>query len=60
MAPNIAESLGSGISFLIGCYEMDVYGEARWGPEGFITVDPERKDRGRNAFGVACQRDCTL
>jgi len=36
---NIADSLASGIGLLIGVYEIDVFGEARKSPEGFITVD---------------------
>ena len=36
---NIADSLASGIGLLIGIYEMDIFGEASRGPEGFITVD---------------------
>ena len=36
---NIADSLASGIGLLIGCYEMDVFGEAGRSPEGYITVD---------------------
>ena len=39
IAHNIADSLASGIGLLIGVYEMDVFGEARRSPEGFITVD---------------------
>ena len=36
---NIADSLGSGICFLIGIYHVDVFDEARKAPESFITVD---------------------
>ena len=36
---NIADSLASGIGLMIGCYEMDVFGEAADGTEGFIEVD---------------------
>lgn len=36
---NIADSLASGIGLLIGCYNFDVFGEARNSSEGFITVD---------------------
>ena len=36
---NIADSLASGIGMMIGVYEMDVFGEAASGPEGFIEVD---------------------
>jgi hypothetical protein len=36
---NIADSLASGIGLLIGYYEMDIFGEARRSPEGFIAVD---------------------
>ena len=36
---NIADSLASGVCLLIGCYDIDVIGEARKSSEGFITVD---------------------
>lgn len=36
---NIASSLASGIGLMIGVYDMDVFGEASSGPEGFIEVD---------------------
>ncbi|MGK9166417.1 hypothetical protein KXR53_08980 [Inquilinus limosus] len=36
---NTADSLGSGICFLIGIYDVDVFDEVRNAPEGFITVD---------------------
>jgi hypothetical protein len=36
---NVADSLGSGMGLMIGCYEMDVYGEAQRSPTGAITVD---------------------
>jgi hypothetical protein len=39
IAHNIADSLGSGIGLLVGVYEMDVFGEARRSPEGYIQVD---------------------
>jgi hypothetical protein len=35
---NIADSV-SGCSFLIGVYDLDIFGEARRTPEGFILVD---------------------
>ena len=38
---NIADSLGSGIGFLIGggFYDMDVFGEAGRSAEGFMAID---------------------
>jgi hypothetical protein len=39
IAHNVADSLASGIGLLIGVYEMDVFGEARKSPEGFVAVD---------------------
>ncbi|PZQ59946.1 MAG: hypothetical protein DI570_15300 [Phenylobacterium zucineum] len=36
---NISDSLASGIGLMIGVYEMDVFGEARRSPDGFIEVD---------------------
>lgn len=39
IAHNLADSFGSGIGLLIGAYTMDVYGEARGAPDGFITAD---------------------
>lgn len=36
---NIADSFASGMGFLIGVYEMDVFREAAASPEGFILVD---------------------
>jgi hypothetical protein len=36
---NIADSLASGIGFLIGVYEMDVFGEAAESPQGVIEID---------------------
>jgi len=36
---NIADSLASGIGLMIGVYEMDVFGEAAAGAEGYIEVD---------------------
>jgi hypothetical protein len=39
IAHNIADSLGGGMGFMIGVYQMDVFGEAAAGPEGFIEID---------------------
>lgn len=39
IAHNVADSLGSGIGLLVGVYEMDIFGEAKRSPEGYITVD---------------------
>lgn len=39
IAHNLADSLASGMGFMIGVYEMDVFGEAARSPEGFIEVD---------------------
>jgi len=36
---NAADSLGSGIGFMIGVYEMDIYAEAGRSPGGVIAVD---------------------
>jgi hypothetical protein len=36
---NIADSLAGGCSMLIGVYGLDVFGEARRSPEGYIVVD---------------------
>lgn len=36
---NIADSVGSGLGFMIGVYDMDIYGEAAAIPEGCIEVD---------------------
>jgi hypothetical protein len=39
IAHNISDSLASGMGFLAGVYEMDVFREARETAEGFIEVD---------------------
>ena len=39
VAHNIADSLASGMGFLIGVYEIDIHGEAARSNEGFIEVD---------------------
>jgi hypothetical protein len=39
IAHNIADSLASGNGFLIGVYDMHLFGEASQSPEGFMTVD---------------------
>jgi hypothetical protein len=39
IAHNVAASLASGCSVLVGAYEMDIFGEAARSPEGFIAVD---------------------
>jgi len=39
IAHNIADSLASGDGFLIGVYQMDVFGEAAKSAEGHIQVD---------------------
>lgn len=39
VAHNIADSLSSGMGFLIGVYQIDIHGEAARSPEGFIGVD---------------------
>ncbi|ASP70344.1 hypothetical protein CDO28_01390 [Sinorhizobium meliloti] len=36
---NVADSFASGMGFLIGVYEMEVFREAAASPEGFILVD---------------------
>lgn len=36
---NIADSLASGVGLMIGVYDIDVFGEAAGGPDGFIEVD---------------------
>jgi hypothetical protein len=39
IAHNIADSLASGIGLMIGVYELYVWDEAAWSPEGYIEVD---------------------
>ena len=39
IAHNIADSLASGYSWLIGMYELNIYGEAANSPERFVEVD---------------------
>ena len=39
IAHNIADSLASGYSQLVGLYELNVFGEAAANPQGFIEVD---------------------
>ena len=36
---NIADSLASGICFMVGIYSADIHGEASASPEGHIEVD---------------------
>nr|AAL24519.1 orf137EGC113 [uncultured bacterium] len=36
---NIADSLASGICFMVGIYSADIHGEAAASPEGHIDVD---------------------
>ena len=36
---NIADSFASGMGFLIGVYEIDVFREAEKSPEGYILID---------------------
>lgn len=36
---NVADSLASGICFMVGIYSADIYGEATASPEGHIVVD---------------------
>jgi hypothetical protein len=36
---NIADSVACGMGFMLGAYQMDVFGEAGRTPEGFIEVD---------------------
>ena len=36
---NVADSIGSGIGLLIGCYETDVYCEARAAADGILVTD---------------------
>jgi hypothetical protein len=36
---NISDSVSSGLGFMIGIYEMDIYREAAEAPEGYIVVD---------------------
>lgn len=36
---NLADSMASGMGFLIGVYHMDVFAEATASEEGYITVD---------------------
>jgi hypothetical protein len=68
---NVADSLSSGIGLLVGCYEMNVYGEASSSLEGYMIVDfltgetegaqPSNylRDailRYKSAFGSLCQK----
>ena len=39
IAHNIADSLASGCSQLVGVYELNVFGEAAGSPQGYIEVD---------------------
>jgi hypothetical protein len=39
LAHNLADSVASGLGFMIGLYEMDIFGEAEASPEGFMEVD---------------------
>jgi hypothetical protein len=39
IAHNMADSLASGYSQLVGLYDLNVFGEAAAGPQGFIEVD---------------------
>jgi hypothetical protein len=39
IAHNVADSLASGYSWLVGMYELNVFGEAASSPERFIEVD---------------------
>jgi hypothetical protein len=36
---NVADSLASGICFMVGLYSVDIHGEAAASPEGHIVVD---------------------
>ena len=36
---NVADSLASGICFMIGIYDVDIYAEASSSPEGHVVVD---------------------
>ena len=36
---NLADSMASGLGFVIGYYPMDVFGEAALSPDGLIEVD---------------------
>ena len=36
---NIADSVACGMGFMVGVYQMDVFGEASRTPEGYIEVD---------------------
>jgi hypothetical protein len=57
---NIADSLASGIGMAIGVYQMDVFGEASAGPQGYVIVDFLRRTTSgadlsedlRNAIGL--------
>ena len=39
IAHNLADSAADGMGFLIGVYAMDVFGEARATPDGYIEAD---------------------
>ena len=36
---NLADSMASGLAFVIGCHQLDVFGEAASSPGGVIEVD---------------------
>ena len=38
-AHNVADSLASGICFMVGVYSVDIFREASSSPEGYIVVD---------------------
>jgi hypothetical protein len=39
IAHNLADSIAGGLSFVLGIYELDVFGEARISPGGAIAID---------------------
>lgn len=39
IAHNVADSLASGMGFMIGVYQMDIFAEAARSPQGFIEIN---------------------
>jgi hypothetical protein len=39
VAHSLADSLGSGISLMTGCYELGLYGDAALSPENRVSID---------------------
>ena len=57
---NIADSMASGMGFVIGVYPMDVFGEAAAGSEGYIEVDFLRGTASGSAASRSLRRAISL